>query len=368
MGWSVKIGRIMGTEIRIHLTFLIFLLWLGFVYYRGGGAEAAINGVLFIVLLFLCVLLHELGHALMARRFGILTPDITLLPIGGVARLQRMPEQPAQEIAVALAGPAVNVVIAAVLILFSGGRIDPLDPLPGPGVSLAMRLAQVNIFLVLFNLIPAFPMDGGRVLRALIATRMPYFRATKIAATVGQGFAFLFGFFGLLWNPMLIFIALFIYIAASQEAAVASLRDVTGWVPVSEAMVTDFAILSPNATAGEAADALLRTSQHEFPIVDADGSVRGILTRDAIIAALQRGGPSTPVLAISRRDVPVVRNNASIDEAFQLMQQCDCPALPVVDPWGRLVGIITTENVGELMMIRSVAPAAVRLSHRRAAA
>ena len=357
MSWSVKIGRIAGTEIRIHITFLLFLAWIGFAYYRAGGAEAAVFGLLFILLLFLCVLLHELGHALMAKRFGIPTPDITLLPIGGVARLQRMPDKPAQEIAVALAGPAVNVVIAFFLILWAGSplSLSQLLILEGAENNVATRLASVNILLVLFNLIPAFPMDGGRVLRALLATKLSYGRATRIAAVIGQGFAFLFGFLGLFSNPMLIFIALFLYLAASQEAALASLKDLSGWVSVSDAMLTKFITLDASSTVGDAVDALLRTAQHEFPVVDRAGLVYGVLTRDDMIRALHRGGPDLAVVDVMRRDIPLVRQDASFDDAFRLMQGCDCPALPVVDSRGRLVGMMTLENVGELMMIHSVA-------------
>jgi Zn-dependent protease/CBS domain-containing protein len=370
MGWSLKIARIAGTEIRIHITFLLFLAWLGFVYYRIGGTEAATRGLLFVILLFLCVLLHEFGHVLAARKFGIPTPDITLLPIGGVARMQRMPDKPAQEIVVALAGPAVNVLIAGFLVLSAGASLDLLamGTLTDPGASLASRLATVNIFLVLFNMIPAFPMDGGRVLRALLAMTMPYGEATRIAALLGQGFAFLLGFLGLFGNPLLIFIALFLYLAASQEAVMAGLKDLSGRISVSDAMVTEFAALSADATVDDAAEALLRTAQHEFPVVDAAGHVQGILTRDDIIRGLQRYGPDVPVTEVMRRDIPVVRQNASFEDAFRLMEESQCPALPVVDVWGRLVGMITIENVGELMMIRSVSPKGAGLTLRRATA
>jgi Zn-dependent protease/predicted transcriptional regulator len=370
MSWSIKVARIAGTEIRIHITFLLFLVWIGFIYYRFGGREAAITGVLFITLLFLCVLLHELGHALAARMFGIRTPDITLLPIGGVARLQRMPDKPGQEIIVALAGPAVNVLIAAVLMLATGISLDlsRVQAAIGPEASLPARLAAANIFLVLFNLIPAFPMDGGRVLRAVLAIKMPYGQATRMAARIGQGFAFVFGFLGLFGNPLLIFIALFIYIAASQEAAFASLKDATGSLSVADATTTEFSTLPADASAAEAAELLLRSSQHEFPVIDTSGRVVGMLTRDDIIRALQRGGPETPVMQVMQRDIPVVPLNASLDEAFRLMQECECPALPVVDSRGKLVGLVTPENVGELMMIRSVLPSGTGLAWRRAVA
>jgi Zn-dependent protease/CBS domain-containing protein len=356
MRWSVKIARVAGTEIKIHITFLLFLLWIGFAYYLMGGPQAAVQGLVFIVLLMLCVVLHELGHVLAAKAFGIQTPDITLLPIGGVARMQRMPDKPVQEIIVALAGPAVNVVIAGAILLFTRAGLDMSAASLGPETGMAARLATVNIYLVLFNLLPAFPMDGGRVLRALIATKLPYSRATRIAARIGQGFAFLFGFLGFFGNPMLILIALFVYIAASQEASLAEIKDLSGSLSVSDAMMTQFAVLSPNARIRDAAEALLRTSQHEFPVIDSEGRVLGMLTRDDMIKALENSGLETPVVSVMRRGVRVVQQNESLEQAFQLMEECECPALPVVDSSGRLMGLISLENVGELMMIRSVLP------------
>jgi Zn-dependent protease len=168
MRWSLTLGSIGGTAIRIHVTFLLFLIWLGAIYFRQGGAEAAWQGTIFVVLIFLCVLLHELGHVFAARRYGVSTRDVTLWPFGGIASMEQMPEKPVQELVVALA--AVNVVIAAVLLLWLGSRLDPenLTKIDDPAVSMAAKVAGANIILVLFNMIPAFPMDGGRVLRALL--------------------------------------------------------------------------------------------------------------------------------------------------------------------------------------------------------
>ena len=220
---SLKVASIFGIEVRIHLTFLLFLVWIWFSYYQVAGFAGAVQGVLFILALFACVLLHEFGHAFAARGFGIETPDITLLPIGGVARLSRIPEKPWQELVVAVAGPLVNVVIAAALILVihRSAPLEQLEYLESPRIELLTKLAYVNVMLVLFNLIPAFPMDGGRVLRALLAMAMPYARATQIAAWIGQGLAVVFGIFGIFGNPFLIFIAFFIFVGAQQEAAMA---------------------------------------------------------------------------------------------------------------------------------------------------
>jgi Zn-dependent protease/CBS domain-containing protein len=355
MSWSIPIIRIAGIQLRIHITFLLLIGWLAIGYYAEGGSAAAAGRILFILLLFACVVLHEFGHALAAKAFGINTPDITLLPIGGVARLERMPEEPRQELIIAAAGPAVNVVIALGLWLVIGWHAAA-DPAVFEGSNFLMKLMQINVWLVLFNLLPAFPMDGGRILRALLATRMSYARATQAAATVGQGFAFIFGFLGLFFNPMLIFIALFVYIGASQEAALAQMRAVSRGLPVSSAMVREFRSLPEDATLQEAVDALLATSQHDFPVVDEIGNVLGVLTRNDLISALRRDDPLIRVGDIMRRDIPSVTTGTRFEDALRIMQESNSPALPVLDNMKRLVGLLTPENVSELMMIHSAMP------------
>lgn len=358
MTWSLKIAKIGGIEIKLHFTFLLFLAWIGFSYYLQGGVDAAITGVVFISLIFLCVLLHEFGHALAARLFGIPTPDITLLPIGGVARLQRIPDQPWQELIVALAGPIVNVIIAAALIFFLGQNFDleGIHQLDNPEAAFLAKLASVNIWLVLFNLIPAFPMDGGRVLRALLATVMSYSSATNIAATIGQGLAVVFGLVGLFGNPLLLLIAFFIFLAARSEASLAEIKDLSRGISVSDAMITHLVKLPENATLDDAVQALLRTSQHEFPVVAPDGHFVGLLTRDDLISALRENGPNASVRDALRTDLPEVTIYDPLQEAFLSMQECACPALPVVDREGRFVGLITPENIGELMLVQSIGP------------
>jgi stage IV sporulation protein FB len=266
-----------------------------------------------------------------------------------------MPEKPLQEIAVALAGPAVNVVIAAVLILVLGASVDAdaLQALENPTVSFVARLASVNVFLVVFNLIPAFPMDGGRVLRAVLAMRYSRVHATQIAARIGQGLAFVFGFLGLMGNPILIFIAIFVYLAATAEAQQTGLQDVARNIGVRDAMITHYETLGPQATIGDAADALLHTTQHEFPVIDGGGHLRGILTRNAMIKALSETGPATPVLDAMAKNIPVIGLNSRLDKALQAMQAANAPAIGVVDAERRLVGYVSPENIGELMMIRS---------------
>lgn len=358
MQWSFPVLQVAGTEIRIHLTFLLLLLWIGIAHWQDGGSAAAIEGVGFIVAVFACVVLHEFGHVMAARRYGIRTPKITLLPIGGVAELERMPEKPSEEIVVALAGPLVNVVIAAILVLGLGATVgtDVLTSMEDPKVEFVGRLAAVNIWLVLFNLIPAFPMDGGRVLRALLATRFSRVRATEIAGTIGQFAAFAFGFLGLVGgNVLLIFVGIFVYLAATAEAQAVGLQDAARAVDVRDAMITRFETLDTTASLDYAAQALLRTTQHEFPVVDGAGRLRGILTRAQLVAGLQQHGESAPAVELMATDIPLVGDREKLSAALEHLQRGSAPAVGVVDPGGRLVGYVTIENVGELMMLRGAA-------------
>jgi stage IV sporulation protein FB len=354
MSWSIPILRVTGIQLRIHITFLLLIVWI---------AVDSTSAAIFVLLLFVCVVLHEFGHAIAAKGYGINTPDITLLPIGGVARLERIPEEPRQELVIAAAGPAVTAIIALCLfvVIAARGSID-LRALMQSNDLVAL-IFRVNVLLLLFNLLPAFPMDGGRVLRALLATRMSYARATQAAATVGQAFAFIFGIVGLFGippvlqaNPFLIFIAFFVYIGASQEAALAQMRDVSRRFPVSSAMVREFRTLPEDAPLEEAVDALLATSQHDFPVLDASGNVAGILTRRDLIAALRKSDTAIRVGDVMRRDIPTVTTGTRFEDAFRIMQECNCPAVPVLDGMKRLVGLLTPENVSELMMVQSARP------------
>jgi stage IV sporulation protein FB len=314
-----------------------------------------------MVLLFACVVAHEFGHIFTARAFGVATPDVTLYPIGGVARLERIPEQPHEEFLVAIAGPLVNVVIAIALVVLAGAnlRAADLSAVETARGALVDRLASVNLFLALFNMIPAFPMDGGRVLRALLATRLGYVRATEIAAFVGQGFAFALGFVGLFSNPMLVFIAIFVYLAASSEAHLVALRAMSRGVPVSSAMMTQFATLTPQAPVEEAVQTLLRTSQGEFPVVDEMGKPVGLLGRDALIRALKELGPDAQVAAAMTATVPTIGHRRCLEEAFRLLQEKSAPAVAVVDHTGRLVGLVTSETIGEMLMLHQAMPKGV---------
>jgi Zn-dependent protease/CBS domain-containing protein len=363
MGWSFNVGSIAGTAIRLHITFLLFLAWIFFARYASGGSEAAWNSLAFMLLLFACVVAHEFGHIFAARLFGVITPRVTLLPIGGVAQLERIPEKPLEEFLVAIAGPAVNIVIAATLVLLFGASLDPqnLAAVDDVSVGILDRLAVVNVFLVLFNAIPAFPMDGGRVLRAALASRLGYARATEIAASIGQFVAFGLGFLGLFGNPLLIFIAIFVYLAAASEAQLVAVRAMSRGVPVGAAMMTQFATLPPDASIDQAIETLLRTSQNEFPVVEAAGPPAGVLGRSDLIRALKQHGPDARVADVMTSPIPTVGHRACLDEAFQILQEKAAPAVGVVDGNGQLVGLVTSETIGEMLMVRDALPKGTHL-------
>jgi Zn-dependent protease len=357
MRWSITIGSFGGTAVKIHITFILFLAWIAFSAWSRGGPAAALDSTVFIVLLFACVVLHEFGHIAAARRYGIGTPEVTLLPIGGVASLQRLPSDPSQELVVALAGPAVNLAIGLVLIAVVGSvRPDELTQIDNPNLSLISRLAVANIFLAVFNLIPAFPMDGGRVLHALVAMRVGGPRATEIAARIGQALAFGLGFLGLFGNPLLVFIAIFVYIAAAAEAQMSAAHESLKGVSVGEAMETRFTPVSIDANLGQAVDALLATAQHEFPVVDAFGKPVGLLTREDILGAVRKHGGDEPASAFMRSGVEAVRPATPVESVFDRLQGPSSAALYVTDADGRIVGLLTRQALGEVMMIRAARP------------
>lgn len=354
MKWSWKLGRFAGIDVYIHTTFLLLIAFFGFSYWvQTRTLAGTLEGVGFLLLLFLSVVLHEYGHALTARRYGIKTRDITLLPIGGVARLERMPDKPIQELWVALAGPAVNVVIAAVLFayLVLTRSLVPLPGLPLTGGPFLERLMTVNLFLVGFNLLPAFPMDGGRVLRALLALRLEYVQATQIAASIGQGMAFLFGIIGLFSNPFLVFIAFFVWIGAQQEASMVQMKTGLSGIPVQRAMMTEFKTLAPSDRLKQAVDYLLATPQQDFPVVE-NGRVVGVLTRADLMRALAQYDDALRVDAVMRRDFEVVHPGDMLEAALGRLQACDCHLFPVVQD-DTLVGLLNSENVGEFLMLQS---------------
>jgi Zn-dependent protease len=364
MKWSWKIGEYAGIGVYVHATFLLVILWVVSLHW-GQDVAAIIEGVAFVLSIFGCVVLHEFGHALAAKRYGIQTRDITLLPIGGVARLERMPEDPKQELVVAIAGPAVNVVIAAILYaaLAIFGRVDlperfaRFEPFYLGAGSFMHNLMTVNIFLVLFNMIPAFPMDGGRVLRGLLATRMDYVRATNIAANVGQFLAFVFGFIGLFYNPFLVFIALFVYIGAAQEAGMVQMKAALGGIPIERAMLTHFHSLSPRDPLQRAIDLTLGGSQRDFPVLD-DGRVVGLLSQEDLVKSLQQSPASNPVASAMRTEYQQCEPGDMLESVFMRIREDGAHTVPVIRR-GQLVGLLTMENIGEMLRIQAA------LDHQR---
>ncbi|WP_262269432.1 site-2 protease family protein [Microvirga yunnanensis] len=300
MSWSLNVGKVAGTVVRLHITFVLFLAGIFVSNYLSSGVTVAWDSLLFIVLLFVCVLLHEFGHIFTARVFGVITPYVTLLPIGGVAQLERIPEEPWEEFLIAVAGPAVNVVIAAVLIVFGDAspHANAAMGVDDMQIAIADRLAALNIFLALFNLIPAFPMDGGRVLRAALASRIGFVRATERAASIGQLTAFVFGFIGLFHNPILVFVAIFVYLAAASEAHSVALRAVSRGVPVSQAMISNFITLRSGTHLDDAVRVLLQASQGTFPVVDASENLVGVADRADILQSVMRAGPGVPAAEV----------------------------------------------------------------------
>lgn len=352
MRWSFRIGRLFGIRIEVHVTFLLMVAALAIF-----GAEDARDAVRFafdLLLVFACVLLHELGHALAARRYGIATREIVLLPIGGVARLERMPEKPQQEIVVAVAGPLVNVVIATLLGLILYGQ-------HGDARALLDRAAQghtleyllfANLAMIAFNLIPAFPMDGGRVLRATLAMFLPFPRATRIASLVGQGIAILFAFVGVVVfkSVILVFIALFVFLAAGEERAVVQTRSALAGLLVRDAMITSFVSLETRHDLQHAVDLMLALDQQDFPVLE-DGRLLGMLQRAELIKGLSREGAGAPVGRLVRLDVRPVEMMAPLEMALQKMQAQRLTSLPVISK-GELLGMLTLENIGELLLVQ----------------
>lgn len=362
MKWSWRIGSLSGIALYVHATFVLLLAWVAVAGYQSTqSALSAFNGVVFVLAVFATVVLHELGHALAARRYGIRTRDITLLPIGGVARLEHMPRDPRQELVVALAGPMVNVVIAAILFAFlalTGGIPVFLESASlTEGFlqrSFAARLLAVNIWLVLFNMIPAFPMDGGRVLRALLAMRRGnYTAATETAARVGRFFALVFGIVGIfvLGNPFLVIIALFVWLGAAGEAAAVQTSALLDGVPIQALMVTDVETLAPTDPLSRVVRLILDGFQQDFPVVEG-GTVVGMLTRGAFLRALAERGEQTPVGEVMQREFQLTTPSEPADVALARLKECGCHSMPVLRD-GRLLGVLTMDNVGEYVMVQA---------------
>lgn len=355
MSWSFRIARIAGTEVRLHFTFLLLLAWIGIAYTATSGFAAGASGVLFLLLVFLCVLLHEFGHVAAALRYGITTPRITLLPFGGVASLSRIPREPAHELVVAMAGPAVNVVIAGILIAVRQG-VPAWDPGDGPiGFGgIVDGLIWVNLVLVAFNLVPAFPMDGGRAFRAILSMFLPREKATVVAAGLGQAFAVTGGIFALFaGQPILLLVAIFVFFAAGSEASMVETEHILEGVDAHAAAMSEFHSLKLSDTIQHAVDLMLGGSQADFPVINDQGQCVGIATRNAIIRALREEGPDHRITDALETIPSQVESDLPALEAWARMNQSDLPAVAVVDEEGRLSRWLTRENLSEVIMTRA---------------
>jgi Zn-dependent protease/CBS domain-containing protein len=338
----------------MHLTLVILLAWIAFAYtMQGASVSATALGLLLVLTIFVIIVVHELGHALMARRFGIKTRDIMLLPIGGIASLERMPDNPKQELAVAIVGPMINLAIAAVLwiVLAATGGPTRMSEATTVGGALLTQLMWINVGLAVFNLIPAFPMDGGRVLRALLALRMGSERATDVAARMGKLFAVAFAVFGLFYNPLLLLIAFVVWAGASQERALVHLKSAVHGVPVSAAMLRRVEAVTPEQPLEDAASLLLSGGLDQLPVID-QGKPVAVITRSDVATALAYAGPDARVADAPKHEIVTVSPSDPLDVVLdKLREQPDAVAL-VVDH-GQPVGVVTTENLAAYVALHS---------------
>lgn len=381
MGNSFRLFSVRGINVRVHITFPLILVWaaIQFGLLTRQGAAGAVFGIIVTLLLFAIVILHELGHSVAAQGYGVPVKQIVLLPIGGVAQLARFPEEPIQEFVIAIAGPLVNFGLA--IVLFVAGVLFGLgNPLEDP-LAITRVLGQVNpsaiftyvfasnLFLGIFNLIPAFPMDGGRVLRALLAARMDYARATRIAVTVGQAMAWLLGLWGFLNGGFfLILIAVFIYMGASQEGQLVQTRHVLGDLKVAQAYSRQARALKPESPLREAVDLTLSTFQADFPVCDGDRLV-GFLSHNRLVDALNRLGSEVPIGNVMSTEVTSVSPDEELIDVQRRLAENNLDAAPVVDG-DRFLGLITMRDINEIYRLVSsqpdLAPALSRRGRARA--
>ena len=364
MGGSFKIGRAFGIDVKVHWTFFLLLAFFAFAgYQRTGSLLNALVTTAVIVALFLCVLMHEYGHSLVAQRLGIEIPDITLLPIGGVARFKALPDKPMDEVKIAVAGPLVNVVLAP--IFYGIGTALGADPLniasPVGGINspgqFFIYLGVINVALVVFNMLPAFPMDGGRVLRGLLATRLGPVRATDIASAVGQFFAVAFFLIGLLGgNFLLTLIAVFIFFGANGEAQMVRQRELTRGLSISDVMGTRprLETVNPYHTFGQVLDSVIHGYQEDFPVVDEDGGLVGMITRNEIFAAAHSPDRYANVRDLMKTEFPTISPDADLfTDGQRILQESGLRALPVVKN-DNLVGMLTIDDLGQAALLRDL--------------
>ncbi len=358
---SLNLGRVFGIKLEIHWTFLLIIAWAVYVgWSRGGTSNSVLWTIALVLAIFACVVLHELGHSLTARQYGIKTRKITLLPIGGVASLERMPEDPKQELLVAVMGPAVNVVIAAILYFFVQSQLAVFqNPEEAQeyfqfvnGQNFLFYLFTTNILLVVFNAIPAFPMDGGRVLRALLSFRMDRVQATQIAASLGQIIAVFFFFLGLVYNPFLVFIAIFVYFGASSEYMMIRQMALLKGHQVREAMMTDFTILSPSDQLEKVGQVLLSGTERHFIVSEDDNRVVGVLYNEQITDAFQNRKTQMTVGELMDKEIKTVKPDEDLSKIYRTVLGRRHNFFPVLDN-GSLIGTIDMDNINEFMMIQA---------------
>ena len=350
LGGSYPLFRIGGTLLQVHITFPLLLAFVAYDGWQRGGQSGAVTSVVFIVLLFVCVVLHEFGHVGAARRYGIRTPTVTLTPIGGIAALERMPDKPGQEIVVALAGPAVTLAIAVVLLfgLWSLGVTVDLSELTAAqagALHLINRLALANVALLVFNLIPAFPMDGGRVLRGALAYWLGHARATLIAARIGQAFALCFAALALMYDPMLLLIAGFVFLAAEAELRHARRAGQPGLSTAGSVSVTNLRALRASDTIETVASTLDELPQTAFPVTGEAKSVVGTVTRTKLAEAWASGANGARIEALMTPGLPTIRSSAPLSAILPLVMASDAPLIGVVDDRGRLAGFLSKEHL-----------------------
>ena len=349
MKWSFKIGSIFSIPIKVHLTFLILLV---FVALMGEDLHQSVYGVLFVILVFLCVIIHELSHSLVAIHFGHRVRSIILLPIGGMAQMDEIPDDPKQEILISIAGPLASIAISGILLAVLLAMETPIEFWSEESFfdgNLVLNLFWINLILAAFNIIPAFPMDGGRVLRGILGMFMEHMKATRIAVFVGQMLAIVFFFTGILYNWWLALIAVFIYIGAEGEERIWAMRTALADAPVREVMLTDFVSFSPNDTLKTASESFLHSLQGNFPVLFGNNLI-GVLTREDIIQGIGEGRDTDRVADVMNREFDVTTENTQLVTLYKEMSEKRITMMPVMRQ-DTLVGIVTMEQIGRYHML-----------------
>ena len=369
MNWSLKLFKVKGIDIKVHMTFVLILIWAAYRWSvsTGEGAQGALFGIVATLLLFVSVTLHELGHSFQALKYGVKVRDITLMPMGGLAQMEKIPEDPNKELRIAIAGPLVNFGIAALLIgvgaLLNARALVSLEELQASlgqvsWSGLLAYLTSANLMLGFFNLIPAFPMDGGRVLRALLAKKMDHAKATKIAAQVGQGLALLMGLWGFMsgsWT--LVIIAIFVWMGAGQENQGAQVKHTLGETIVGQAMTRSPHTLQVNDTLSKAVELTLSTSQADFPVLEwGSNRVAGLLSEIDLLRGLQTLGAKAAVREVMRIRIPSASPDEPLHTAQQKMLTGRTRTLPVLNPEGELIGLLTAADINEAYRLMAVNP------------